>query len=362
MHLRNICYRLWHQLTEEVQAFYRLEKGKEAFPLIFSQFISIWHRKMNQLVYVKLAMETAKQLSPTNALNLLEDITMEMKELKEVEGPALVILSTMAAAQYKLRSGDLVGAKAAIDECSETAEGYASVDAIIPATYFLVAADYDKATMAFSSFYKNALIYLACQSKDEVAMKSSEMQERAHDLCVAALLGDNIYNFGELLIHPILELLKGTSYEFLTVLLHEFNRGHVETLDTHTSAISKHPTLSGRLEFLRQKLFLMTLVEAIFHHLKTNRLIPFSVISQATRVPLDQVEFLLIKSLSLKLVKGTIKEPEQVFEIEWVQPRVLDLGQIEELRLGISKWRAKVQETSKLIHTILPETITSLAQ
>lgn len=50
---------------------------------------------------------------------------------------------------------------------------------------------------------------------------------RAHDLSVSAFLGDAIYNFGELLMHPILEALNGTEHEWLKRLLFTFNEGNI---------------------------------------------------------------------------------------------------------------------------------------
>ena len=83
-------------------------------------------------------------------------------------------------------------------------------------------------------------------------MSSEERLIRAHDLSVSALLGDTIYNFGELvskpmmmnlnsiilkkkplifaciqLMHPILDSLNGTQHEWLKKLLFTFNEGNI---------------------------------------------------------------------------------------------------------------------------------------
>ena len=50
---------------------------------------------------------------------------------------------------------------------------------------------------------------------------------RAHDLSISAFLGDAIYNFGELLMHPILDGLVGTPHEWLKRLLFTFNEGNI---------------------------------------------------------------------------------------------------------------------------------------
>ena len=50
---------------------------------------------------------------------------------------------------------------------------------------------------------------------------------RAHDLSLSAFLGESIYNFGELLMHPILDTLDGTPHEWLKKLLFTFNEGNI---------------------------------------------------------------------------------------------------------------------------------------
>ena len=58
--------------------------------------------------------------------------------------------------------------------------------------------------------------------------------QRAHDLGLAALLGDTIYNFGELLQHQILESLTGTPFEWIRSLLFAFNEGNLGVFESLT--------------------------------------------------------------------------------------------------------------------------------
>lgn len=71
-----------------------------------------------------------------------------------------------------------------IDECE-----YHEVDSLVQAK-----ADY-------GPYYKNSLLYLACVDLKRDLTKD-ECMLRAHDLSVAALLGETIYNFGELVSTP----------------------------------------------------------------------------------------------------------------------------------------------------------------
>lgn len=80
-----------------------------------------------------------------------------------------------------------------------------------------------KSKAEYAQYYRNSLLYLACVKLEDLSKE--ERISRAHDLGIAALLGDTIYNFGELLLHPILQDLKGTQYEWLQNLLFAFNAG-----------------------------------------------------------------------------------------------------------------------------------------
>lgn len=211
----------------------------------------------------------------------------------------------------------------------------------------------------YNNFYKNALLYLTCIKMEDLS--KGELQERAHDLCIAALLASSIYNFGELLAHPILESLQSTQMAYLHQSLLAFNAGNHDEFAKLLPLISKHPALAPQLEKLQQKMYLMSLVETVFKQLKSSRTLSFSIISQSTRVALEQVEFLLMKALSLGLIRGSIDEPEQTFMIEWVQPRVLDREQITELRAGIQAWRNRVQETSRMIFSMMPEQLVAVS-
>lgn len=49
----------------------------------------------------------------------------------------------------------------------------------------------------YVAFYRSSLLFLACIDV-ETDLSAAERLSRAHDLAVAALLGETIYNFGEL--------------------------------------------------------------------------------------------------------------------------------------------------------------------
>ena len=68
-------------------------------------------------------------------------------------------------------------------------------------------------------------------------MSNDEQQHRAYDLSIAALVSDTIYNFGELLLHPILDTLKDTQHAWLRDMLFSFNAGDLGAYEILLSRI-----------------------------------------------------------------------------------------------------------------------------
>lgn len=301
------------------------------------------------------------RIDSANSIALLEDVGKKLDEVKDATKPSLVAFAALEAASYRLQSGDVTTTKETIDQCAPLVEMFASVDPMITATYFRTCLTYDKATLAFSAYYKDTLMYLSCLKDSNHATLNGEAQEMAHDLCIAALLGDSIYNFGELLNHPILDALKGSGVAFLRDVLFAFNAGDHDAIQKLLPMINKHPALASKIDFLNQKLCLMALVECVFRQLKVSRQLPLPMVANAARVPLDQVEHLLMRALSLKLIRGSMHEVEGYFQIEWVQPRTLDANQIIQLKEGIKGWRERVAQTAASITALLPPTLATLA-
>ena len=176
-------------------------------------------------------------------------------------------------------------------------------------------------------------------------LPTTEKQERAYELALSAILGEGLYNFGKLLIHPILESLNATPYEWIKSLLFQFNKGDMDGFErtTKSKEFAKQPLLVNSIGFLRQKLCLMTLIEIVFKRSKESRgHMSFTEIANETRIPLDEVEHLVMKALSLGLIKGHIDQVSQIVLVTWVQSRILDKVQINNLRDRLTDWTEKV--------------------
>ena len=149
---------------------------------------------------------------PSDHIGFLTDILSRIDKDKSQEAYVL-LLATIARA--KLIFGDVEGTKADMDAAWKVLDELSGVDSGVNAAYYSIAADYFKvgssperclftvgqqpfqARADYGSYYKNSLLYLACVdvAKD---LSAEDRLSRAHDLSIAAFLGDQIYNFGEL--------------------------------------------------------------------------------------------------------------------------------------------------------------------
>lgn len=207
-----------------------------------------------------------------------------------------------------------------------------------------------QAKQEFASFYKNALLYLACIDLED--LPETERVSRAYNLSVAALVSDSIYNFGELLLHPILDSLTPTPHNWLRELLFAFNRGDLAAYDVLAGNITKNKLLESHRVFLYQKISLAALTEMVFHRPPHDRSLSFDAIASETKVQPDEIEHLIMKALSLGLLKGSIDQVAGVAHIHWVQPKVLDLKQVDGMRNRLKDWDAGVNQLGHWIEGV----------
>ncbi|RUS25028.1 hypothetical protein BC938DRAFT_472729, partial [Jimgerdemannia flammicorona] len=338
--------KLWHQLTLKVEEFIA-EPASAIFQIpLYQHFVADWEEKMNKLKMVTIGLTAAKQYAdPSDAIAFLTALIAKVDTSTTRDAYVHAVMET---AHYRLRSGQTEETKDAIDRCEKLLDSFDAVETLIYASFYRVSAEYYKAKADYAQYYKNALLFLACVNID-TDLTAEERVERAHDLSIAALLGDTIYNFGELLMHPILDSLMGTTYDWLKGLLIAFNAGDIGKFESLAPKFPAEPLLQHSLPALSRKICLMSLVEAVFSRDADDRHIPFAAIAAETRLPVDEVEHLVMKALSLKLIKGSIDQVAALVKVEWVQPRVLDRTQIEGMRGRLMSWEQDVGRTAGFV-------------
>jgi 26S proteasome regulatory subunit N9 len=354
--------KLWHQLTIALNDFVNDygNRRDDNFIQLYSKFILKFEGKLNQLELAKIAGVIVK--SHTDAAAALKFVD-DLIEKKARLGPeATLFLSVVRLSiQLKDRPADITpegrinalkDIKSLIEEKKIEVDALSGImDTCVHSAYYQVATEYYKECGPPDAYYKHALMLLAYTPFEK--MTEDAAIALATDMSLAALSGEGLYNFGEVLATPIVSALKGTGNAWLGEMLHVFNRGDIEgfaTLyDSNEAAFNEQPALASRLPFLKEKLTLISLMNFVFETPAHDRTISFEAVAAHCRLPLDQVEWLAMKAMSLGLIKGSMDEVEQTLQVDWVQPRVLDSAQMGHLVERLGEWSAKVDDTARFI-------------
>ncbi|GAB7356369.1 hypothetical protein MBLNU459_g7153t1 [Dothideomycetes sp. NU459] len=326
--------KLWHELTNVLVDFFHQDQSAPQRLPLYNTFIKSFAEKINQLKLVTLGLSTASQCKDDQERRTFL-ATLAQGVDKHASQDAFVYAKTAVAA-VELRLSKYDDARKDLDSCERILDTFDSVENIVHAAFYRTNADYYQAKHEFASYYRTTLLYLACIDLDSLPVP--ERQRLAYDLSVAALVSESIYNFGELLLHPILDSLKDTEHSWLRDLIIAFNRGDLGAYDVLAAHMEKNDLLKEHHLFLYQKISLSALTETVFRRPPHDRAMTFSAIAQETKVQPNEIEHLIMKALSLGLLRGTIDQVDEVARIQWVQPKVLDKAQIEGMRERLRGW------------------------
>ncbi|RZC47342.1 hypothetical protein C5167_040289 [Papaver somniferum] len=356
--------KLWHQLTLKLDQFVALAVFQAGDTLIqlYHNFITEFETKINLLKLAHFAVIVSRQYAEKEAsIGYLEGIIEKLRATREtrIEEPILYIKMQIAA--FRLEKGEQKECKNLLDDGKTTLDSMTDIDPSVYASYYWVSSQYHKSRQEFAEFYNSGLLYLAYTPVE--SLSETFKLDLAFDLSLAALLGDNIYNFGELLAHPIIKSLLGTKVEWLYYLLQAFNSGDLvryqELCAVHKAALNAQPALVQNEKKLLEKINILCLMEIIFSRPAEDRTIPLSIIAERTKLSVEDVELLLMKSLSVHLIEGIIDQVEATVHVSWVQPRVLGITQIESLRARLDSWVGKVHEALKSVEAETPDLVAS---
>lgn len=353
--------RLWHNLTTQLLELVNHPHLKESPQLIplYTDFIKHFESKINQLSFVHIILAISKAYrDPAETLKFLEGVATKVSGAEGSPDAYLLVRSVIA--QLKLQDPkNREETKELLESIQTGLDGVAGIDTSVYANYYKAQAIYHKAAGLSAEFYRNALLYLSYTAIE--SLSEQERLQMAFDLGISALVGEDIYSFGDLLAHPIVDSLLGTQGEWLHHLLHAFNKGDIHKYEQlvaqYEQQLAGQPILVQHVDRMKEKISILCLIELIFARQAIDRSVPLSAIAETTKVGLDMVELLVMKALSLKLLKGKIDQLNQTFNVTWVQSRVLSLDHIKKMRDNLQDWTKKVNQTSLYIEQGTPEPV-----
>lgn len=203
----------------------------------------------------------------------------------------------------------------------------------------------------FENYFKSCMQYLAYTPAEDMLEK--EKKELSIKMGMSILLGKNVFNITELLDKEVILSLVGTEYEWLYKLMTSLAKGNITEFESTFNGnlkviMEKFPKVYKQKTYLEQKVRIIGFLELIFTLGKDERSIPFEKIASTCQIDQKDVELLLLKSLSLELVKGTIDEVSQVVHIEWAMPRHLNKDHLEIMHKKMQVWEAKMEDVIRM--------------
>lgn len=346
--------KLWHQLTEQV----KLVVANPAIPnkqKLYTDFLHHFEAKLNPVSLVQILItivQSELSSAPADALAFLQPL------LVPVDGKPTVVtaeveahvLSLSHVSILQMKVGDNAASKLSVESAREIVDDSYEMDATVHSAFYRAAAEYHKVVGTASDFFRNALQFLAYTPPESLSI---ELQHQwAFDIGIAALVGDNIYNFGEVLSHSIIKSLADTEHQWLLQLLEAFNGGNLEKFDAickeSSVQMNAQPVLVAHEEFLKQKITILALMELAFSR-SLEHSISFKDVQTACRLPPKEVEYLLMRSMSLGLISGIIDNVAECLSITRVQPRVLGREPIGHMAQRLEKWCANVDSTVNFV-------------
>jgi len=344
--------KLWHQLTKLLASLVKEASLQDKLITIYQEFIVDFESRIDPLSLVLIAQIIMERFTDAaEAVTFIEKIQEKTKLNKEANVLTMVLIGKVKLHKYN----ELKETKNIIEEAEKILD---EVEGVSPvhSQFYLLCSDLYRIQGKHREFYATSLKYLGCTDLEDLSRE--EQAKHAYFLALAAILGDKVYNFGELLAHKVLDSLKGTENAWLTDLLFVFNSGDVNKFRTMKPKWSSIPDLASHETRLYEKVCLLCLMEMTFRKEATERHIAFAEIAKETTLPLEQVELLVMKGLSQGLVRGKIDEVEQVVMLTWVQPRVLDKQQLNTMTNKIQSWCTSVQGMELMIESKAGEILT----
>lgn len=185
-------------------------------------------------------------------------------------------------------------------------------DSDVTSAVYLVSSELSKSAGRSGDFYREALKFLA-HSQGGKSIGERALNDMALDLAIAAMISDDVFNFGELVTSPIFSLLQ-KEHAAVTEVLLSFDRGALDAFSQGLARVSssgdKRVTeqISARAEHLMAKAKIMSFLELVFSRPPHERTVTFADISSRCSLRKEEVEDMVMKTLAKGLIKGSIDQ------------------------------------------------------
>jgi 26S proteasome regulatory subunit N9 len=348
--------RLWHQLTLRLVALIEhwQERGFQSDVVLafYHQFLRDFETRINPVSLTQIVVGISRLVYRQDAKNAIVFLRNTLGEKSHVErNVAARTLYLSELVRLLLRTGDADALEEAgrlrAEAASLVTAAAGTLDPAVCSAYYRAASDYHKVVGSAADFYRHALAFLSCTPTE--VLSPAERVEWALDIGMAAILGKDIYNLGEVRQCEVVRALADQpEREWFHRLLAAFENGDISMFEH----ILAHEVLEPRIQemlntnrsLLSQKIRLLRFVRlAAFDAIYGGR-IPFAEAAAECQVSIDEVEHMVMKALSEGLVQGSIDQVDQMITISHVQPRTLDRQDVAKMIAYIETWEKRAGE------------------
>ncbi|KAJ0183029.1 hypothetical protein K1T71_001005 [Dendrolimus kikuchii] len=347
--------KLWHQLTLKVQELVThssLQKGDNLIQL-YNNFLTTFENKINPLSLVEIVAHIVKQYTnKKEAITFLEKIEPKVK----INDEAVALCKVLQGQIYLEHLNDLDSTEKIIEQLEGSLE---DADGVTPVhgRFYKLASEYYRVRGPVGKYYRCALRHVGCAGGG-AELPAHERRLIATRLALAAVIATDVYDLAELLAHPILESVEGTEDAWAKELVSAVCRGDVAAYERVKPRVP-HQELHKADRQLRQKIAILCLMEMAFNRTSAQRKLTFAEIAREARIPIDEVELLVMKALAEKLIRGHIDQVGGVAHISWVRARALDRAGAAALAARLSAWCDAVSKADVLLHGAAPDLLTA---
>ncbi|CAI2371977.1 unnamed protein product [Moneuplotes crassus] len=340
---------MWHIITDQLYNLTcdaEFDQGADLLTF-FNDFVIKLDTKINELKYIRIAVNCSRQFQ-----NIEEAITfLSGLEEKVKDSIGAQLFLKVSIAEKRLALGQYNECFDLLEEVEGQLKAQNDIDQIVYSELYKTLALYYRRKEKYTEFYQNGLQFLAYTPAEELT------EQEKHEWCInmgkAILLGKDIYNIAELLEKDILKSLINTDYEWLYDILKALNTANIdefeECLRKYEDKINSSEELVKNQNQLEQKIKILAFLDLIFHREKGDRNLGFELIADITRLRIEDVELLVMKSMSLGLVRGTIDQVDQIIRVSWVKPRMLPRDKIKIMSEKLAKWDVQIKHTLELL-------------
>lgn len=364
--------KLWHQLTLVSLEFVENPKTtlrpladgshKNTFVALYKEVLTVVASKLNILALARLA--GAVSFASLEHGGNIDESKALLEELLNGEQTSEKTPEASAATLFLQSKIGLLELQQATDSSKEKLQSiYSTIKTNAPLLKQLIP-DSSEATIVNSSHYEMSMTYYKLVGPPEAYFDeaihylnyyqhSEEQKEKSRalavDLSLAALTGEGVYNLGQVVTNPILQVLVGTPEAWLVDLLQACARGNVSAFktlcsQTYAAQIASQPALVNMSQQMQEKMTLLAFVEMVFERPSSERTLEFADIATRLEIPLEQVEWVVMRAFSVKLVEGSMDQVAGTVHVTWVLPRTLSTEQMADLAVRFGEWAGKVSK------------------